>query len=103
MLQNRRGIIWGVTIKPSTSPWGTSVLFVKKKDKTLRLFNSNFQTSNFQNFNFKPVFKSLKHMVNSTIPIKWNLGELICVTYKWAWVGPDISYIILINDFTSNL
>ena len=24
-------------IRPSTSPWGTSVLFVKKKDKTLRL------------------------------------------------------------------
>ena len=24
-------------IKPSTSPWGASVLFAKKKDKTLRL------------------------------------------------------------------
>ena len=24
-------------IRSSTSPWGTSVLFVKKKDKTLRL------------------------------------------------------------------
>ena len=24
-------------IRPSTSPWGASVLFVKKKDKTLRL------------------------------------------------------------------
>ena len=24
-------------IKPSTSPWGASVVFVKKKDKTLRL------------------------------------------------------------------
>ena len=24
-------------IRPSTSPWGTSVLFAKKKDKTLRL------------------------------------------------------------------
>ena len=25
-------------IRPSTSSWGTSVLFTKKKDKTLRLF-----------------------------------------------------------------
>ena len=25
-------------IRPSTSPWGTPVLFAKKKDKTLRLF-----------------------------------------------------------------
>ena len=25
-------------IRPSTSPWGTSVLFTKKEDKTLRLF-----------------------------------------------------------------
>ena len=24
-------------IRPSTSPWGTSVLFAKKKDRTLRL------------------------------------------------------------------
>ena len=24
-------------IRPNTSPWGTSVLFAKKKDKTLRL------------------------------------------------------------------
>ena len=24
-------------IRPSTSPWGASVLFVKKKDRTLRL------------------------------------------------------------------
>ena len=24
-------------IRPSTSPWGASVLFVKKRDKTLRL------------------------------------------------------------------
>ena len=24
-------------IRPSTSPWGASILFVKKKDKTLRL------------------------------------------------------------------
>ena len=24
-------------IKPSTSPWGASILFAKKKDKTLRL------------------------------------------------------------------
>ena len=27
----------GKSIRPSTSPWGASVLFVKKKDKTLRL------------------------------------------------------------------
>ena len=26
-----------VFIRPSTSPWGAPVLFVKKKDKTLRL------------------------------------------------------------------
>ena len=25
-------------IRPSTSPWGAPVLFVKKKDKTLRLY-----------------------------------------------------------------
>ena len=25
-------------IRPSTSPWGASMLFTKKKDKTLRLF-----------------------------------------------------------------
>ena len=25
-------------IRPSTSPWGTPILFFKKKDKTLRLF-----------------------------------------------------------------
>ena len=47
---------------------------------------SNYQV---QNFNFKSVFKNFKHMINSIVPIKWDLVELICVTYKWAWVGPD--------------
>ena len=39
-------------------------------------------------------------MINSIVPIKWDLVELICVTYKWAWVGPDISCIILTNNLT---
>ena len=46
---------------------------------------SNFQ---LQNFNFKSVFKNSKHMINSIVPIKWDLVELICVIYKWAWWGP---------------
>ena len=64
---------------------------------------SNISNYQFQNFNFKSVFKNSKHMINSIVPIKWNLVELICVTYKWAWVEPDISCILLTNNFTSNL
>ena len=61
---------------------------------------SNFQ---LQNFNFKSIFKNFKHMINSIVPIKWDLVDLICVIYKWAWVGPDISCILLTNNLISNL
>ena len=64
---------------------------------------SNISNYQFQNFNFKSVFKNSKHEINSIVPIKWDLMELICVTYKWAWVDPDISCILLINNLTSNL
>ena len=50
---------------------------------------SNISNYQLQNFNFKSVFKNFKHMINYIVPIKWDLVELICVTYKWAWVGPD--------------
>ena len=53
----------------------------------------NFKLS-IQNFHFKSVFKIFKHMINSIVPIKLNLMELICATYKWVRVGPDISCII---------
>ena len=64
---------------------------------------SNISNYQFQNFNFKSVFENSKHMINSIVPIKWSLVELICVTYKWAWVEPDISCILLTNNLTSNL
>ena len=64
---------------------------------------SNISNYQFQNFNFKSVFKNSKHMINSIVPIKWDLVELICVTYKWAWVGSDISCILLTNNLTFNL
>ena len=32
-----QGLLDNGFIRPSTSPWGASVLFAKKKDKTLRL------------------------------------------------------------------
>ena len=40
-------------------------------------------------------------MINSIVPIKWNLVELICVTYKWALVGPDTRHLMyhLLNNF----
>ena len=64
---------------------------------------SNISNYQFQNFNFKSVFKNSKHVINFIVPIKWDLVELICVTYKWAWVGPDISCILLTNNLISNL
>ena len=64
---------------------------------------SNILNYQLQNFNFKSVFKNSKHVINSIVPIKWDLVELICVIYKWAWVGPDISCILLTNNLTSNL
>ena len=57
-------------------------------------------TSKFQ---FKLVFKNSKHVINSIVPIKLDIVELICVTYKWAWVRSDISCILLTNNLTSNL
>ena len=47
--------------------------------------------------------KISKHVINSIVPIKWDLVELICVTYKWVWVGPDILCILLTTNLTSNL
>ena len=44
-----------------------------------------------------------KHVINSIVPIKWDLVELICVIYKWVWVEPDISCILLTNNLTFNL
>ena len=41
---------------------------------------SNISNYKFQNFNFKSVFKNSKHVINSIVPIKWDLVELICVT-----------------------
>ena len=64
---------------------------------------SNISNYQLQNFNFKLVFKNSKHVINCIVLIKWDLVELICVTYKWAWVEPDISCIILTNNWTSNL
>ena len=64
---------------------------------------SNISNYQLQNFNFKSVFKNSKHVINSIVPIKWDLVELICVTYKRAWVRPDISCILLTNNLTSNL
>ena len=62
---------------------------------------SNISNYQLQNFNFKLVFKNFKHVINSIVPIKWVIAELICVTYKWAWVEPDISCIILTNNLTN--
>ena len=64
---------------------------------------SNISNYQLQNFNFKSGFKNSKHVINSIVPIKWDLVELICVTYKWAWVEPDFSCILLTNNLTSNL
>ena len=48
------------------------------------------------------IFLNSKHVINSIVSIKWDLEKLICVTYKWAWVGPDISCILLTNNLTFN-
>ena len=42
-------------IRPSTSPWGASVLFAKKKDKTLRLCNDYWQLNRVTIYNQYPL------------------------------------------------
>ena len=61
----------------------------------LEFLISNISNYQLQYFNFKSVFKNFKHVINSIVPIKWDLVELICVTYKWVWVGPNILCILL--------